>query len=198
MVDEISRAEERRGWRHIFIIGLGAIVVIALIVLLRPMLFSGDERSGMDQMADQSTIGASSHGAVATAVIETKNTGDYGTYLATEAGHPLYLFKADTRGADGSQAESKCYDDCAKAWPPLLTTDQPQARGEANGAMLATVARTDGAKQVTYNGWPLYRYAKDVGSDRVTGQDIEDFGAEWYLVTPAGEEVHADEGEGSG
>ena len=38
MVDEISRADERRGWRRIFILSLGAIVVIALIVLMRPIV----------------------------------------------------------------------------------------------------------------------------------------------------------------
>jgi hypothetical protein len=33
---------------------------------------------------------------------------------------------------------------------------------------------------------------KDVGPEDVTGHDIEDFGAEWYLVSPAGEPVHSE------
>jgi predicted lipoprotein with Yx(FWY)xxD motif len=53
------------------------------------------------------------------------------------------------------------------------------------------VERKDGANQVTYNGWPLYRYVKDVGPQTATGQDVSEFGGEWYLVTPTGEEVHA-------
>ena len=131
MVDEISRAEERRGWRRVFAFGLVAIVVLGVIILFGPSLFNGDERSGMDQLADKSNVGEATKGAVATAVIETETSGEFGTYLTDDAGHPLYLFKADIRGADGGKAESKCYDDCAQAWPPLLTTDQPQARGEA-------------------------------------------------------------------
>jgi hypothetical protein len=44
--------------------------------------------------------------------------------------------------------------------------------------------------------WPLYHFAKDFGRE-ATGQDVEDFGGEWYLVTPQGEKVgHRKEGTG--
>lgn len=43
--------------------------------------------------------------------------------------------------------------------------------------------------QVSYGGWPLYNYVKDQGPGQTTGQDIEGFGGEWYLVSPSGEIV---------
>ncbi len=63
--------------------------------------------------------------------------------------------------------------------------------------MLATIQRRDGQVQVTYGGWPLYYWMEDAQPGDTTGQDIEDAGGEWYLVTPSGEKVHA-EGEEHG
>ncbi len=55
--------------------------------------------------------------------------------------------------------------------------------------MIGNIQREDGTTQVTYNGWPLYYYAKDQASGDTTGHDIKDFGAEWYLLTPEGEKA---------
>ncbi len=57
------------------------------------------------------------------------------------------------------------------------------------GTLLATINRPNGSSQVTYNGWPLYRYAKDVKPEKVTGQGVKDFGGKWYLVSPLGQEI---------
>jgi predicted lipoprotein with Yx(FWY)xxD motif len=69
----------------------------------------------------------------------------------------LYMYDPDTGGTP------TCYDACAKAWPPLVTTGDPTATGEANAALLKTVARTDGTTQVVYGDWPLY-YWENPGS----------------------------------
>ena len=57
------------------------------------------------------------------------------------------------------------------------------------------MTRPDGATQVTFNGRPLYRYAKDSGPGAVTGQDVHDQWGEWYLVTPAGDALEAADSE---
>ena len=116
----------------------------------------------------------------------------YATFLADVDGRPLYLFTADTQGQS-----SACYDECATAWPPLLTTSDPRAAAPAvEASMLGTVERRDGSMQVTYNGWPLYYYQQDPGSGEVTGQDVHSFGGEWYLVSPEGATIEA-ESDGS-
>ena len=104
----------------------------------------------------------------------------------------MALFTTDTPGTDERQARITCTgDDCLDAWPPVTTVGDPRAAGEAKSAMLGTT-RHDGQTVVTYNGWPLYHFVRDAGADTPQGQDIESFGGEWYLVTPDGEELHAE------
>lgn len=104
----------------------------------------------------------------------------FGSFLVDAKGMSLYLFTNDTPGV------SNCYDKCATAWPPLLTTGDPVAADGVTASMLGTTKRTDGTMQVTYNGWPLYYYIKDTKAGDTIGQEVGDV---WYLVTPAGEEV---------
>jgi predicted lipoprotein with Yx(FWY)xxD motif len=121
--------------------------------------------------------------------LDVKTSDKLGDYIADADGRALYLFKADTQAKDGKEAAATCYDDCAKAWPPLVA-DATKAGDKVQAALIGTVARKDGSKQVTYNGWPLYYFIKDKAPGDTNGQDIKGFGEEWYLLTPAGEKVH--------
>lgn len=42
---------------------------------------------------------------------------------------------------------------------------------------------------VPYNGWPLYYFVEDAAPGDTRGHLIEEFGGEWYLVTPEGEKA---------
>ena len=118
-----------------------------------------------------------------------------GTYLTDASGRSLYVFLADTAATTGVQRTSTCYDACAQAWPPLLSDGEPVAADPAvRGALLGTVERRDGTRQVTYNGWPLYYYARDGNPGDTNGQDVEGFGAEWYLVSPDGNPLRSEAG----
>jgi predicted lipoprotein with Yx(FWY)xxD motif len=103
-----------------------------------------------------------------------------GSVLVDEQGMTLYLFTKDTPNT------SNCYDQCATAWPPLLTTGDPVAGEGIDASLLGTTTRTDGSVQVTYNGWPLYYYEKDQAPGDVTGQDVGDV---WFVVSATGEQV---------
>lgn len=122
------------------------------------------------------------------ATVTVAQSDQYGAYLADAEGRALYLFTADTQGEGDTQAEVACSGECLDAWPPLYTEGDPQAGDMANAEMLGTVDY-EGKMLVTYNGWPLYYFAKDEGPGQTTGQDVEGFGGEWYLVTPEGEKV---------
>ncbi|MBI4733077.1 MAG: hypothetical protein HY781_13310 [Chloroflexi bacterium] len=103
-----------------------------------------------------------------------------GSFLVDDKGMTLYLFTND------SPNTTTCYDQCATNWPPLLTTGAPAAGEGVDASKLGTLTRTDGAIQVTYNGWPLYYYAYDASPGDVVGQDV---GGVWFVVSPAGDQV---------
>ena len=115
-------------------------------------------------------------------IVSAARVGDLGTILVTSQGLTLYDFHKDKGGT------SSCYGACASAWPPLLTEGNPQAQGAAERSMLGTTKRKDGTIQVTYNGWPLYTYVADQAPGEANGNDIDQFGAEWYALQPNGQE----------
>ena len=115
-------------------------------------------------------------------IVSAAKVGDLGTVLVDSEGLTLYDFHKD------KGSKSACYGACAAAWPPLLTEGNPQAQGPADRSLLGTTKRTDGTEQVTYNGWPLYTYAGDRKPGEANGNDISQFGAQWYALQPNGQE----------
>jgi predicted lipoprotein with Yx(FWY)xxD motif len=120
------------------------------------------------------------------AAVDLGQNDKLGSFLVDDKGMTLYLFTKDTPNT------SVCYDKCATAWPPLLTSGDPAAGEGVDASMLGTTTRTDGSVQVTYNGWPLYYYEKDKAAGDVTGQNV---GGVWYVVNAAGEKVEAKSAE---
>jgi predicted lipoprotein with Yx(FWY)xxD motif len=72
---------------------------------------------------------------------------------------------------------------------PGPANGQPTAGDGANASIVATIKRSDGAPQVTYNGHPLYLYEGDHEPGDTNGQGVVAFGAGWYALTPAGDQV---------
>jgi predicted lipoprotein with Yx(FWY)xxD motif len=115
-----------------------------------------------------------------------------GRYLVDQQGHSVYLFEKDASG------ESYCNGACAAVWPPLETSAAPNAGAGIRSAALGTIKRDDGDMQVTYHGHPLYYYAADASTPGKTrGEDIQQFGAGWYLVSGQGEPVAPESNSGS-
>src|SRR5512142_3044424 len=88
-----------------------------------------------------------------------------GSFLVDDKGMTLYLFTKDTPNT------SSCYGKCASFWPPLLTSGAPVGASGLDASKFGTTTRTDGTTQVTYNGWPLYYFAKDKQAGDVKGQN---------------------------
>lgn len=109
-----------------------------------------------------------------------------GRILVNGQGRTLYLFEKDTGKA------STCYDACATAWPPVTTSGAPVARTGVVASKLGTTKRRDGTLQVTDNGHPLYMYSGDAKSGQTNGQGLDEFGAEWYALSPAGNKIEND------
>jgi len=117
--------------------------------------------------------------------ISVASTG-LGRVLVDGQGHTLYLFAKDTRG------KSVCTGACAKFWPPLLTTGRPLQGAGIKPSLLGTTRRPDGRRQVTYNHHPLYLFVKDIRKGQTNGEELDAFGAEWYVVSAAGAKVEKD------
>jgi predicted lipoprotein with Yx(FWY)xxD motif len=132
--------------------------------------------------AGASTSGAASSGS-ATEI--TTATASGSTFLTDGSGRAVYLWMKDTGDA------SQCSGACASAWPPVTTTGSVTAGGSAVASDLGTITRSDGSKQVTYDGHPLYYFAGDSGAGTATGQGSDGFGAKWWLVSPSGSDVTA-------
>jgi predicted lipoprotein with Yx(FWY)xxD motif len=100
-----------------------------------------------------------------------------GNYLVNESGFTLYYFSNDG-SASGS---STCYDDCASKWPPFYaqTLTLPDSLRNVD---FATITRTDGSKQTTFKGWPLYLYSKDQAPGDIFGNGRED--NLWHVIDP--------------
>jgi predicted lipoprotein with Yx(FWY)xxD motif len=106
-----------------------------------------------------------------------------GSILVDSSGRTLYLFKADVG------MSSACTGACAAAWPPLLTAGAPTAGTGLTASKLATITRSGGSRQVTYNGHPVYLYVADKKPGDVTGQGVTAFGAAWFALTPTGNQI---------
>jgi predicted lipoprotein with Yx(FWY)xxD motif len=107
-----------------------------------------------------------------------------GRILVDSKGITLYDFPPD------KGTTSVCYGACAALWPPLLTHGKPVAGPRARTSLLGTTKRKDGKLQVTYGGHPLYYFVSDRKPGQTTGQGVNQFGGPWWVISPAGKEIH--------
>jgi len=116
--------------------------------------------------------------AVAPETLVTAESADaeIGTYLTDAHGFTLYTFANDEAGV------SNCADACAENWPPFTIADvEKLSEGVGVVGEVATIERADGKLQVTYNGMPLYYWAKDAAAGDTTGHNVGDV---WFAAKP--------------
>jgi predicted lipoprotein with Yx(FWY)xxD motif len=128
---------------------------------------------------------SSAAGSSTTATVITTHSGSGGTFLTNGSGRTIYLWAKDAMNS------SACSGACAQAWPPVPATGTLTASGGAQASDLGTITRSDGTKQATYDGHPLYYFVGDSGPDQTSGQGSDNFGAKWWLVAPSGAMITA-------
>jgi predicted lipoprotein with Yx(FWY)xxD motif len=110
-------------------------------------------------------------------------TANGASFLTNSSGRALYLWTPDTK------TKSMCSGACATAWPPLTVKGTPTAGTGATASDLGTISRSDGTKQLTYAGHPLYYFVGDKAAGQTNGEGSKGFGAPWYLVEPSGKQI---------
>ncbi len=164
MIDTWSKARIR----------IGSAAVLVAVTLVVAACGSSNSNSSASSAANNAPASGGAKVSVGTA------TGSAGTYLVGPSGRPLYLWVADAHD------KSMCAGACAKFWPPLTTKAAPVAASGVTAGQLGTITRAGGAKQVTYNGHPLYYFSEDKTKTSFLGQGNTGFGAKWWLVAPSG------------
>lgn len=122
---------------------------------------------------------------VNTATIRTTTAPGIGAVLVDGAGDPLYTPVQERAG------RILCQADCTDVWMPLtLAAGHTPVLARGVTGNLGVVARPDGRRQVTFDGAPLYRFAFDPASGKVTGNGVSDaFSSghfDWRVVTTQG------------
>ena len=95
-----------------------------------------------------------------------------GWVLAAANGQVVYTYDKDTKGSAPT-----CTGSCAATWVPLTANPVASSADTGLGA-LSTVSTANGAKQITYNGMPLYTF-KGAKSLTTSGNGM---GGVWHVV----------------
>ena len=107
------------------------------------------------------------------------------TVLTNAKGFTLYWFVPDTA------TKSNCNGSCAHFWPPVKG---PAGAGPGVTGKLSVITRSDGAKQASYDGHPLYTYVGDTAPGQARGNGINLSGGVWHEVTASGATAPAPSG----
>jgi predicted lipoprotein with Yx(FWY)xxD motif len=161
----------------------GALGAALLVAACGSAASSSSAAAAPASPAGASSAGASASSSGGTVITTAKSSA--GTFLTNGSGRAVYLWAKDTGDM------SNCSGACAGAWPPVTTTGTATATGGAQASDIGTITRSDGTKQVTYDGHPLYYFSGDSGPGTATGQGSDGFGAKWWLVAPTGGDVTA-------
>jgi len=125
--------------------------------------------------------GAATKPSTVSTTVAVRQVPGLGRILIDAAGMPLYVNDQDTAGM------SSCNGACAVVWKPLTTSGTPTATGVSG--KLGVVARSDGGRQVTLAGRPVYTFIAD-RSGAVTGNGVHDqFGTRsfsWHVMLSDG------------
>jgi len=131
-----------------------------------------------------SAAAPASSGAVSSSALKTTTIGG-AAVLTNGKGFTLYWFVPDT------STKSNCNGSCATYWPPVKG---PATAGAGVTGKLATITRSDGSVQATYNGHPLYTYVGDKAAGQATGNGLNINGGLWHEVTVSGAAAPAGSG----
>jgi predicted lipoprotein with Yx(FWY)xxD motif len=168
-----------RGWlsRHPLVTGLAAAALAGLLAACG----SGNGSTA----AAGGTAGGQQKG-VGVIVISTRTVAGVGTVLTDQSGMTLYTPQQEARGV------IKCTAGCLSFWLPVTVGKgaTPRAASTITGTLGSIQRSDDRARQLTYNGQPLYKFRLDEAPGQVHGNNFTDqFGGQtftWHAIAAGG------------
>jgi predicted lipoprotein with Yx(FWY)xxD motif len=160
----------------------GLLATLSLAGLGLAACGAGGGTSSAGTTSSSAASSSSSGGTATAAALKTASTS-LGTVVVDSAGKTVYAFDKDTKNS----GTSACSGACAGLWPAVTTTaGSPTVTGVTG--TIGTITRSDGTKQITLDGRPLYTYSGDTKAGAVAGEGVKGI---WWAVSPAGAEVSA-------
>jgi predicted lipoprotein with Yx(FWY)xxD motif len=102
-----------------------------------------------------------------------------GWVLAEASGYVVYTYAGDTKGGSPT-----CTGSCAEVWKAVTGLPMASTADTLPGT-LGTVATASGAKQITYNGYPLYTL-KGATIMSTKGNGME---GKWHVVKLSAKDI---------
>jgi predicted lipoprotein with Yx(FWY)xxD motif len=156
-------------------LALAAAAAVGVVVVLVALSSGG---FGPDRTDAPETRGAEASPSPSVRVARSP----LGRMLVDGHGRTLYLFDKDRR------RRSVCRGTCARVWPPALVEGRTTAGPGVDRAKLTTIARGGSARQLVYNGHPLYTLS---GENRPGATGGEGYLGTWWIVSPRGARIVA-------
>ncbi|MEM1439120.1 MAG: hypothetical protein AAF545_11910 [Pseudomonadota bacterium] len=142
---------------------------------------NGDEVGGVwhtARIAPVQTVTDANAGLIFEArgtVADVDTNGERADTRSDRTGFTLYRFEDDRTDTEGDGAgDSDCNGGCATTWPPLYAEADDTPLGAWN-----IIDRSDGSRQWTYRGDPVYFFVGDASPEDVNGV----YGT-WFALSP--------------
>ena len=162
--------------RNSWLVPVGAIAATLVIAACGSSSSTGSSGSGSSPAASAPAASAVSGGALGTMKVSGA------TLLTNAKGFTLYWFVPDT------STTSNCNGTCAHYWPPV---PGPVTAGSGVKGTLGTITRSNGTKQATWNGHPLYTYVADTAPGMAKGNLLNLSGGVWHDIALTGKAAAA-------
>jgi predicted lipoprotein with Yx(FWY)xxD motif len=106
--------------------------------------------------------------------VQVKTDSHFGSVLTDEKGKTLYFFSNDASDT------STCSGGCLVSWPAFYK-DNATFDASLTKTDFGTISHSDGSKQITYKGWPLYYFQNDANAGDILGDGV---GGIWFVAKP--------------
>ncbi len=157
--------------RNSWLVPAGAIAATLVIAACGSSSSTGSSGSSGSGSSSSPAAAAATGGALSTMKVSGA------TLLTNAKGLTLYWFVPDT------STTSKCNGACAKYWPPV---PGGVTAGTGVTGTLGTITRSNGTKQATWNGHPLYTYVGDTAPGMAKGNGLNLSGGVWHDIVLTG------------